>query len=235
MKFCKKIIAVAVAAASLMSMTACMTVNQGEYDPNKQYLNIVYFNGGVVPDWLFVLEKEYEAQHENKVDILINTDEKDQLRDSTLYSMISFRTEEIFFTHTLNYKNYAASGKIVDISDIVTNPAAEGEKSIEERMDPNLRKHYEYEEDTYYAVPFYDNFYGAIYDVDLFENKRLYIAKDGGYTSGLDGAPEKSYGRDGVPKTSDDGLPATFTEYKEWLNYMRQVSEWEISQYLYKI
>ena len=104
MKSFKKIIAVAVAAASLMSMTACMTVNQGEYDPNKQYLNIVYFNGGVVPDWLFVLEKEYEAQHEN-VDILINTNEKDQLRDSTLYSMIAYRTEEIFFTHTLNYKN----------------------------------------------------------------------------------------------------------------------------------
>ncbi len=219
MKAFKKIIAVAVAAASLMSMTACMTVNQQEYDPNKQYLNIVYFNGGVVPDWLFALEKEYEAQHEN-VDILINTNEKDQLRDSTLYSMISYRTEEIFFTHTLNYRNYAASGKIVDISDIVTNPAAEGEKSIEERMDPNLRKHYEYEEDTYYAVPFYDNFYGAVYDVDLFENKSLYLAKDGGYTSGLEGAPVKSYGRDGQPGTADDGLPATFAEYKEWLNYM---------------
>ena len=216
----KRILCLTMALLTCGSMVGCG--DDGDSDrtnPNAdKILNIAYFNGGVTSEWLKELEKEYEALHPD-VEVSINDELKDELKNQQLMSDIKNRNEDIFFTHTINYVEFVNRDLLLDISDIVKAPAAAGEETVENRMNDNLRTLYNVN-DHYYAVPFYSNFSGAIYDVDLFEEQGLYIAKNGGYTSGLAGAPEKAAGKDGVSGTYDDGLPATFAEYKTWLNYL---------------
>ena len=208
------------------SVTACgggTTGGGGNGDrtnPNaSQILNIAYFNGGVSVEWLKELELEYEKLNPD-VEVSINSELKDEIKNQQLMADIANRNEDIFFTHTISYQEFVNRELFLDITDVVKAPAAAGEDTVENRMNDNLRNLYNVN-DSYYAVPFYTNFSGAIYDVDLFEEKSLYLTADGDFTSGLAGKPAKSVGKDGVAGTYDDGLPATFAEYKEWLSNMK--------------
>lgn len=218
----KKVFCLTMALLTCGSLVACNGNegnDNGRTNPNAdKTLNIAYFNGGVSVEWLKELELEYEAANPD-VEVLINSELKDEIKNQKLMADIKNRNEDIFFTHTIDYTEFVNRDLFVDITDVVKAPAATGEETIENRMNESLRSLYNVN-GNYYAVPFYSNFSGAIYDVDLFEEKGLYLAKDGGYTSGLEGQPEKSYGKDGEKGTYDDGLPATFAEYKTWLNYL---------------
>ena len=219
----KKILCLTMALLTCGSVVGCNGLlgddDGGRTNPNAdKTLNIAYFNGGVSVEWLKELEREYEALHPD-VEVSINSELKDELKNQALMADIKNRNEDIFFTHTIDYQEYVNRDLLLDISDVVKAPAATGEATVEDRMNDNLRKLYNVN-DHYYAVPFYSNFSGAIYDVDLFEEQSLYLAQGGGYTSGLAGAPAKSVGKDGTSGTYDDGLPATFAEYKTWLNYL---------------
>ena len=217
----KKILCLMMALVTCGSMVACdefMGEEDDRTNPNAdKILNIAYFNGGVSVEWLKELEKEYELAHPD-VEISINAELKDELKNQQLMGDIKNRNEDIFFTHTINYQEFVNRDLLLDISDIVKAPAADGERTVEERMNANLRNYYNVK-DHYYAVPFYSNFSGAIYDVDLFEEQGLYLAQGGGYTTGLEGDKPKSLGKDGIV-SYDDGLPATFAEYKTWLNWL---------------
>ena len=220
----KKVLCLTMALLTCGSMVACGGDggDDGRTNPNAdKTLNIAYFNGGVSVEWLLELEKEYEAAHPD-VEVLINSELKDEIKNQKLQADILNRNEDIFFTHTIDYREFVNKGLFAEITDVVTSSAAAGEETIENRMNESLRDVYNVS-DKYYAVPFYTNFSGAIYDVDLFEEKGLYISAEGDYTSGLAGQPAKSVGKDGVAGTYDDGLPATFTEYKNWLNYLSKV------------
>jgi hypothetical protein len=73
-------------------------------------------------------------------------------------------------------------------------------------------------------LPFYDGFYGFIYDVELFEEESFYFDDEGafiGLERGADAATraafeaDKSNGPDGKENTYDDGLPATYAQMLE--------------------
>ena len=216
----KKVLCLTMAVLTCGSMVACTPDDDLRTNPNAdKFLNIAYFNGGVTADWLRELELEYEAAHPD-VEVLINDELKDELLNNNLRDNIEYMSEDIIFAHEITYSDFVRKNLLLDITDIVKAPAAAGEDTVEQRMNENLRSYYN-ANDKYYAVPFYTSFYGAIYNVDLFEEEALYIAKDGGYTSGLAGQPEKSYGKDGEKGTYDDGLPVTFEEYKTWLAYVK--------------
>lgn len=211
-------------AGMMIFATACTP--KEEDDPNKSYVNIAYFNGGVVVDWLNVLKQEYEETHPD-VEIIINSQYKDELKNQRLYETIEYDDmNDIFFTHTIDWENFAATGKIVELTDMMNEPAAEGEPTIKEKMKDNFVDMYTDENGKMFAIPFYENYSGAIYDVDLFEQKGLYLKDGGGYTS-WDPTTKtvmgtKSKGKDGIAGTYDDGLPATFDEFKSWLSYMKR-------------
>lgn len=123
----------------------------------------------------------------------------------------------MFFTEAIYYQDLVSSGKVLEITDAVTEPLTEfgEEKSIEDKMFPNHVNYFK-TQDKYYAIPFYEAFHGIIYDVDLFENELLYFAADKnngneGFILGLDDT--RSAGPDNTPGTSDDGLPATYEEF----------------------
>lgn len=218
----KRALCMTMALLACGSVTACGGGGEGDGErtnPNaSQILNVAYFNGGVSVEWLKEIELEFEAAYPD-VEVSINSELKDEIKNQQLMADIANRNEDVFFTHTITYSEFVNRDLFLDITDVVKAPAAAGEETVENRMNENLRGVYN-SNGSYYAVPFYTNFSGAIYDVDLFEEKGLYIAQDGGYTSGLEGQPAKSLGKDGVADTYDDGLPATFAEYKTWLNYL---------------
>ena len=216
----KKVLCLTMALLTCGSMVACTPDDDLRTNPNAdKFLNIAYFNGGVTADWLRELELEYEAAHPD-VEVLINDEYYDELLNANLKNDVEYMSEDIIFAHEIDYDHYVRKNLFLDITDVVKAPAATGEDTVEQRMNENLRSYYN-ANGSYYAVPFYTSFSGAIYNVDLFEEKSLYIAKDGGYTSGLAGQPEKAYGKDGEKGTYDDGLPATFAEYKTWLSYVQ--------------
>lgn len=210
-----------VLAGACTSVVGCTPKQDNGYtNPNASVvLNIGYFNGGVTSEWLKALEAEYEALHPD-VEVYINDKLKDEIKNQQLMQDIKKRKEDIFFTHDISYEEFVKRGLIADITDVVTSAAAVGEETVENRMNENIRQRYavkEGAETKYYGVPFYTSFSGAVYDVDLFELKSLYLAADGTLTSGLAGAKAKSLGKDGVENTYDDGLPATFSEHRAWL------------------
>ena len=165
----KSIIGISAAAIVMLGAGACSGGGSndggGRSNPSaSQILNVAYFNGGVSVEWLKELEKEYETQNPD-VEILINSELKDEIKNQKLLADIKNRNEDVFFTHEISYGEFVQRGLLEEITDIVKSPAATGEKTVEERMNENLRSVYD-RDGHYYAVPFYTNFSGAIYDVD---------------------------------------------------------------------
>jgi ABC-type glycerol-3-phosphate transport system substrate-binding protein len=82
----------------------------------------------------------------------------------------------------------------------------------------------------YYMLPFYDGFYGFMYDVELFEEESFYFDDEGafiGLERGADATAraafeaDKSNGPDGKENTYDDGLPATYTQMLELVDQIK--------------
>ena len=89
--------------------------------------------------------------------------------------------EDIYFTTSIQMMDYKTNGLIADITEAVTQPLTEfGESvSIADKMDSDSRNHYAVTENgktSYYAIPYFDALYGYVYDVDLFEERKLFIS-----------------------------------------------------------
>ena len=185
-----------------------------EYDPTKTYLYIGNFDGGLGDEWLSYLAEEYMASHEDVV-IKINND-KDRYADATLLERMDDYGNDMYFVNSVTYSNYVGRGKMLDITDVVTENLAGENKSIEDKMNSTLRDYYRTDNGKYYAVPFFDSIFGTVYDVDLFEQEGLYFNENGNLMCDDPSSTVKSAGPDGNPDTEyDNGLPATFTEWKE--------------------
>lgn len=130
----------------------------------------------------------------------------------------------------------------------VTGPdGKETEKTIEDKISKNRQAFYDVGTDgqsTYYALPFYESSMSLIYNVDLFEEKGWYFA-EGCTAEGLTDEqiantanvyelflisnPEyednkelpRSNGPDGKPETYDDGLPATYADFRALLTMIK--------------
>ena len=119
---------------------------------------------------------------------------------------------------------------MADITDVVTTPLNESKyvisteetKSIEEKINnPELVSYYN-RDGKYYALPFYDAIFGLVYDVDLFESKRLYFNKaETGFIGNIE--QPRSVGPDGKEGTYDDGLPKDLDQWKKLLDRMTDI------------
>ena len=140
---------------------------------------------------------------------------------------------EMFFTESIPYQEFVTGGKFLDITEAVTTPLTEfgEEKSIEDKMFPYHIENFK-TGGKYYALPYYEAFHGIIYDVDMFEDELFYFALDknncnGGFIFDLE--DERSYGPDGktgvidgVDYSADDGLPATYEEFYQLCDRMKE-------------
>ena len=139
----KKVVCMTMALLVCGSAVACGKKDGGDRtNPNaSKILNIGYFNGGVSVEWLKELEKEYEKLNPD-VEISINSELKDEIKNQKLMADIANRNEDVFFTHTINYQEFVNRELLLDISDVVKAPATDGEDTIENRMNANLRSAY---------------------------------------------------------------------------------------------
>lgn len=184
-----------------------------DYDPTKTYLYIGNFEGGLGYLWLDYLAQEYMASHEDVV-IKINND-KDRFADATLLERMDDYGNDMYFVNAVTYSNYVGRGRMLDITDIVTENLDGESRSIEDKMNTTLRSYYKTKDGKYYAVPFFDSIFGTVYDVDLFEREGLYFNENGNLMCDDASSTVKSAGPDGNPDTEyDNGLPATFAEWK---------------------
>ena len=198
-------------------------------DPNKTTIYIGNYYGGLGDKWLDVLTEQYEALHPD-VQFKIENDKTPYLLDNIINNISGSKCSMIF-TEKIYYYDMVSRGLIADISDVVTSSLEEyGETgTIEDKLDDQY-KNYLANNDVckgkYYALPTYTSHYHMVYDVDLFEQKELYISKQSTATkikwiSGTE-PDTKSAGVDGKFGTYDDGLPATMAEFEALVTRMKQ-------------
>lgn len=220
-----------------------------EKDDTKTQLVIATFDGGVGSNWLKEAGERFEEKfadtsfEEGKTGVQVTILKSTNYGGEAVLDTLQSEEADVWFTETMNYRDHINYENLADITDIVTETLTEyGEdKSIADKMDASYREFLNVgteEAPEYYAIPFYDGFYGLAYDKDLFEEKNLYFKSSG--TEAGDGADDlgfvssasdtKSAGVDGKLGTYDDGLPAT---YAQFLSLLAKMVESDVTPFVY--
>ena len=211
-----------------------------ELDPNKANLLVATFNGGVGYQWLEDAAARFEKLYENsthfeegKTGVKVHVDKnKDSYRGGQLQEKTL--KMDVYFTEGVEYYTFINKDKVADLTDIVSGAnsslEAYGESgTIADKLDPNFAGYLTSQTGgKYYMLPFYDGFYGFVYDIELFENEGFFMDNEGDFVpllidketmteEEIEAAREeynanKSNGPDGKHGTYDDGLPATYDE-----------------------
>ena len=221
----KRLLFLSAVALCATSLTGC---NKGyKVDNTKAQLKIATFDGGVGDEWLKNAAEEFEKLNADR------TDFKDGKRGVQIHVFTnrgcsgtqlesSDLNEDIYFTENVDYYRLTNQNKLADITDILTAPNQnEGGRTILSKIDNNL-VNYMNRDGKYYAVPFYDCFYGLVYDKDLFNKYSFYMKNDGTFTNN---PSEFGTGPNGVVGDWDDGLPRTYAEFGSMMDRMRQTNK----------
>lgn len=228
---------------SFSALSACRPKEDNgieQVDTTKTQLNVGVFNDGTGAYWLEEAKKDFEAYYAEKsfekgkkgVQIVIDP-QKDRFKSDVLISTMKSTENNgnTLYVVPTNQKNFYNENLIVDITDAVTEkvyddngdyaPGANAKKSIIDFMYPEYLKDLKID-GKYYSVPWRTYFWGVTYDADLFNEKSLFIKKNGDV-----GAKQKdiltqncSTGPDGVYGTSDDGMPNDWNTFIKLINAM---------------
>ena len=208
---------------SMLSVSGCGTREEGEQeDTTKAQLSVITFDGGVGDQWLKNAARLFEEKNKDRTDfqdgrtgVQIHIAMDRSVGGDTI--KMSDLNKDIYFTENVDYYFLTNQDKFADITDILTTPNSEdGGKKIIDKIDGNLSSFLN-RDGKYYAIPFYDCFYGLIYDKDLFKDKGFYMKDDGLFTSN---ESEFGKGPNGVAGDWDDGLPATYAQFDSMIDLM---------------
>lgn len=188
---------------------------QESVDKSKTQLYVGNYNGGIGEAWLWEAKELFEKDHKD-VQIMIDNG-KDEYGTSSLMSNIKSNRQDMYVVDSVAYYTLANAGHMADLTEIVKK----GDDSIEKRMNTSLRDYYKTKDGKYYAVPFYEAFYSMTYDVDLFDEYKLWLNEDG--TDFVTSLEEPRYkGISGENDAWDEGLPRTYTQFFRLLDKMVQ-------------
>lgn len=204
------------------------TYNGIVIDKTKTQLYVGNYDGGAGHEWLNIaidgFEEEYKSEsfEKGKTGVqVLPRNLKDEFMGTLLLENIADGKEDIVITGTISYADFVAADVLLDITDGVT---AGGENSAEKRMNESMRRTFDMgteSQSKYYGVPTLASLSGIVYDVDLFEDEKLYFGE--GSTASRPvwtGAENKSAGMDGEKGTYDDGLPETWEQLKVLMTRM---------------
>lgn len=251
----KSIIAVSLAAV-MCCLSACgaSTAKPGsganeEDNSNKTILTIAAFDGGLGIRFLEEAGDRFEKAYadvsfeKGKKGVSVNVISGNNYSGNGALASMKKEAADVWFTEGVIYKEHLNMGNFADITDIVTEKLTKyGEdKSIADKMDAGFRDFLNIgteDKPQYYAIPFYDNFYGFQYDRDIFEKNNLYFKHSGseagdaadklGFVASA--SDKKAAGVDGKLGTYDDGLPAT---YAQLLTLVNKMVEKNITPFVY--
>lgn len=221
----RKFLAAVLCGVLACALCSCGNVRTGagieeDVDPARTQLYVSNFNGGYGDKWLRNLKAQFEEQHKDDeieagkkgVQVLIDNA---KTSGAGLLNTIKGSSTQVFFSESVNYREFVSQRLILDITDMVKQPlTAYGEnKSIYDKFN-DVQKKYLAVNDRIYAIPHYEGFNGITVDVDLFDNKKLFMGKDGQFKYTSDDADLLSAGPDGNADTAyDNGLPATYAQF----------------------
>lgn len=230
-KFFKKALSFVVALATAVCVCASCGGNNGgnggntsasereSVDMSKTTIRVAYYKAGYGEKWLTELKEAFEKQYAEES---FESDKKgvqvlfDNRMDNWTAAQVLNSSYDVFFMESEDLVELRNGGAVEDISDIVVSEGIDG-KTIVSKLDDYQKNFFGNGEGKYDGLPRYYGTTGIVYNIDLFEEKELYIGKEGGYV-GKNG--EKSLGADGLPNTDDDGLPTTYAEFYDLLDQM---------------
>ena len=205
----------------LPTLVGCGGSSGSTDDPNKANLHVLTLDKGIGTKWLENAAKAFEelyAESEDfqpgrkgvKVSVFGSTSyDGDYLNKNVL-------NEDIYFTEQVDYRDLVNKGKLLDISDVLkadlTKYGDEAGRTILSKLDPTMESYLNMA-NKYYGVPFYDSFYGLVYDVNLWKDQGLYLSNDPDDRFVPYGDENMTLGSDHIAGTLDDGLPATYEEF----------------------
>lgn len=262
------LIALLLCAVMVFTMTGCEQLNveapdhqNVQVDTNKAQLYVANYNGGMGTEWLNNAAKRFEEKYKDVeflpgtkgVQILISNSKTSA---DVWLSTAENNINEVFFTENFVYGDFVSKGVVLDITDVVTDELSASTViqsltgstvdmgdtgTVADKLTQSQKDYYEID-GKYYALPHYMGTMGIVYDIDLFEDERLYLAADknnGNNGFIIKSTDARSNGPDGVAGTGDDGLPATFEEFYALCEYMKEKSivplTWAVSAYMPKL
>ena len=251
MKKSIKFLSLALASLMMAStVAACNREPAGTGDPDANnesvsQLKVLNYEGGFGRVWLDKAVERFEKKYEGvsfepgKTGVNVQIESSiNGTAGNSLITNVKTHTAHVFFTEDVLLYSLTAAGAAADITDIVTGSLStitDGKEtgSIADKFDTSIGNYYELGEvrdatgnktqaGKFYALPHYSAPKGIFYDVDLFNEKGLWLDNEGqpfgtATTQDADGI---GTGPDGELGTYDDGLPRTFDEFFALCDYM---------------
>ena len=194
-------------------------------DENKTQLFVANLQGGIGYEWF---RKTIARFEEKFADVVYEPGTKgvqiipeDEYTTNGRWLLLPTDMYDVYFTENLTYNEYVRKGEILDLTDVIkapakTSPTTSESVTIESKLNADQKAGLTAQNGHYYAIPHYQAFRGLSYDVDLFDDYKLYFAADkdngnGGFI--VRDTDKKSVGPNGVSGDYDDGLPATIDEF----------------------
>ena len=228
MKTGKKLLALLLTSMMIFSATSCGVQRTEEVDENKTTLYVGNIAGGIRDEWLKKAIARFEEKYDDTsfeegkkgVQVLIADNNRTTMHGETLKDTISTSKTEVFFTEAVFYYNWVQRGLLHDLTDVVNEDLTEyGEdKSIADKMDANNLEAMTVD-GKIYALPFWEGYYGFVYNATLFDENSWYFAADGSFTNATG---TLSNGPDGKSGTYDDGMPATYDQFFQLLTQINE-------------
>ena len=230
------ITALLLSLSSLGLFASCAVEEENGEDVTKANLYVATYNGGIGRAWLDDAVQRFQdlyadATHfqEGRKGVKIHVDaDKDKYSGKELVNKTL--NKDVYLTEGVEYYEYVNAGKVAQINDVVNGSlSAYGEsETIKDKLDTTFSAYLTAKDGNYYMLPFYDGFYGFIYDIELFETKGFYFNKNGDFirlqneSQRADFEAKKSSGPDGDYSTTyDNGLPATYEQFVKLFDQIR--------------
>ncbi len=239
----KKVLSIVLMICLLLSLSTafigCAPGEEEQPDPNRTQLYVGLRESGLGKAWLQKAKQEYEKEHP-EIQVMIDY-LASELDGGTLARTMPDIRQTLIFTNALTVTQLApqnsvnATYHVAEITDIVTEG---GENSIMNRMEDASAEFFNYgtaDSPKYYMVPYFNSIYGMVYDIDMFNEYKFFnlectdtlqTERAGKKYAGLDcevGTEDDNWGPDGTQNTIDDGLPATWEDFKILLDVMVDV------------
>jgi len=226
------------------TVTACGGAGNN-VDSTKAKLKVGAFTGALGENWLPEVIADFERDYANydfgnglKGVEVEPVHKKDEFTSSQLAVNMPYYGIDVYFLDSITYSSYASSKIVADITEAINEKVYDDNgdmayvsgkpatQSITDIMYDNIDAYYQYIDGKFYGIPNYMSTGGITYDADLFHEKRLFLLPDGTPGANYDDikAGNCSTGPDAKIGTSDDGLPNTWADFMNLVDYMPNVN-----------
>lgn len=220
----KKLFAVVLSSMMAFSVFTQVACGSGDAESStKTVINVQFYNAGYGSAYMEDAEAEFEkifadrSFEEGKIGVDVVLDGNKSI-GTDLQASIAHSKADLFFNEQIYYHEFVNQSLVANIDDVLSDKGTDfGEnESVYDKMSEPIKNAYKYSDGSYYALPTYFSAVGINYNINLFDDYKLYFAAEKNNGNGgfiLNASDKKSNGPDGRPDTYDDGLPATYEEF----------------------